>query len=359
MGSRGANSWQRHTTQEKAEEMKIRAMGRTGLKVSKYCLGTMTFGPKEWGCDEATAQRILDEFVGAGGNFVDTANIYGLGLSEEITGRIIKDKRKQIVLATKCVAPMGRGPNDMGASRKHILDSIDDSLRRLGTDYVDLYQVHGFDSITPIEETMRALDDCVRSGKVRYIGCSNYTAWQIAKSNAIAREMGGARFDCSQPEYSLISRGIEYEHTPFCRNEGIGVIPYSPLGGGILTGKVRRDQAAPDGSRAAMGPSVKALLTDKNYEIAETLIRVAKRMDKTPSQVALAWTAEQKGITSPIIGARTVDQIRDNLGALDVEFDDDARQELHDVSALPAIYPYNREARVREIRAMMNLEDDG
>lgn len=338
--------------------MKNRKLGRTGLKVSKFCLGAMTFGPKEWGCDEATAQRIFDRFFDAGGNFIDTANIYGLGLSEEITGRIIKEKRQQTVLATKCVAPMGRGPNDMGGSRKHILDAIDDSLRRLKTDYVDLYQVHGFDSTTPIDETMRALDDCVRAGKVRYIGCSNYTAWQMAKSNAIAASMNGARFDCSQPQYSLICRGIEYEHLPYCREEGIGVLPWSPLGGGVLTGKVRRDQPAPDGSRAALGPSVQALLTEKNYEIAETVARVADRLGKTSSQIALAWTADRRGVTSPIFGARTMEQIEDNLGAATVEFDEESRNTLNEVSAPPKLYPYDRGAREREIRATLNLEAD-
>lgn len=337
--------------------MKIRKMGRTGLKVSKYCLGTMTFGPEGWGCDEATAKKIFDKFADAGGNFVDTANIYGLGLSEEITGRIIKEKRQQVVLATKCVAPMGNGPNDMGGSRKHILDSIDASLKRLGTDYVDLYQVHGFDTTTPIDETMRALDDCVRAGKVRYLGCSNYAAWQIAKSNAIAKEMGGARFDCSQPQYSLICRGIEYEHLPYCREEGIGVIPWSPLGGGILTGKVRRGRQAPDGTRAALGPSVQALLTEKNYEIAEAVAGVAERLGKTSSQIALAWTADRRGITSPIFGARTMEQIDDNLGAADVELDEESKTLLKEVSALPSIYPYNQGARRREIKKAMNLED--
>ena len=219
--------------------MKIRKLGRTGLKVSNLCLGAMTFGNSDWGCDEGTSRKLVDRFLDAGGNFIDTADVYSSGVSEEITGRAIAEKRQQVILATKVAGPMGGSPNDLGLSRKHILDGIDASLRRLGTDYIDVYQVHAYDPTSPLDETLRALDDCVRAGKVRYTGCSNYSAWQLMKATALARELGTARYDCLQPQYSLVCRYIEREHLPLCREEGIGVIPWSPLAGGLLTGKIR------------------------------------------------------------------------------------------------------------------------
>ena len=234
--------------------MEMRNLGRTGLKVSKLCLGAMTFANEDWGCDEPTSQRIVHHFLDAGGNFIDTADGYSAGVSEEITGRAIADRRDSVVLATKVFAPMGAGPNDRGLSRKHILDAVDGSLKRLGTDYIDLYQVHGFDEQTPIDETLRALDDCVRSGRVRYIGCSNHFAWQLMKAVALANELGTARYDCLQPNYSLVTRAIEREVLPLCIDQGIGVIPYSPLAGGILTGKMRPGEAPPEGTRAAVNP---------------------------------------------------------------------------------------------------------
>jgi aryl-alcohol dehydrogenase-like predicted oxidoreductase len=235
--------------------MKIRKLGRTGLKVSNLCLGTMTFGNAQWGCDESTSRKIVDRFLDAGGNFVDTADVYSNGVSEEITGRAVQGRRQQVILATKVAGPMGTSPNDLGLSRKHILDAVDASLRRLGTDYIDLYQVHAYDPTTPLDETLRALDDCVRSGKVRYLGCSNYSAWQLMKATALARELGTARYDCLQPQYSLACRFIEREHLPLCREEGIGVIPWSPLAGGLLTGKIRRGQDVPTGTRRASTPT--------------------------------------------------------------------------------------------------------
>lgn len=337
--------------------MKNRRLGRTGLKVSKLCLGAMTFGAPEWGCDEATAKAIVDRFVDAGGSFIDTADVYSNGVSEEITGRLIGDKRQQIVLATKVAAPMGTGPNDVGLSRRHILDAVDASLRRLGTDYIDLYQVHGYDPTTPLDETLTALNDCVRAGKVRYLGCSNYSAWHIAKANALAKELGLARYDCLQPQYSLICRHIEREHLPLCREEGIGVIPWSPLGGGVLTGKVSRDQAPPEGSRAAMNPLVASILHDQTFDTVDAVVSVAQELGKTPSQVALAWAATQPGVTSPIFGARTLEQLEDNLGAADVVFEASQLQRLDEVSALPPAYPYDMQARTRELLAGLNLDE--
>src|ERR687889_967434 len=213
--------------------MEYRKLGRTGLMVSELCLGTMTFGNE---ADEQTSRSITDRFVEAGGNFVDTANVYSRGISEEITGRVIRDYREDVVLATKFRFPMGEGPNDSGASRKHIISACEASLRRLDTDYIDLYQIHCWDDSTPIEETLSALDDLVHAGKVRYIGCSNFTGWQIEESVRVSEREGLARFDCVQPQYSLVVRDIEHEILPVSREEGLGVIPWSPLAGGFLTG---------------------------------------------------------------------------------------------------------------------------
>jgi aryl-alcohol dehydrogenase-like predicted oxidoreductase len=337
--------------------MKLRKLGRTGLKVSNLCLGTMTFGNKEWGCDEATSRKIVDRFLDVGGNFVDTADVYSNGTSEEITGRAIREKRHQVVLATKVAGPMGSGPNDLGLSRRHILDGIDASLRRLGTDFIDLYQVHAYDPTTPLDETLRALNDCVRAGKVRYLGCSNYSAWQVMKATALARELGTARYDCLQPQYSLVCREIEREHLPLCREEGIGVIPWSPLAGGLLTGKVRRGGGAPAGTRAAVDPMNRERFTaERNLAIAETVVEISKTIAKTPSQVALAWCAGQPGVTSPIFGARTLEQLEDNLGAADLVLDESARKKLDGVSALPLVYPYDFHARVRAMMGTMKLD---
>lgn len=337
--------------------MRIRRLGRTGLKVSNLCLGAMTFGHSQWGCDEGTAVKIIDRFLGAGGNFIDTADVYSSGISEEIVGRAIRGRRPSVVLATKVAGPMGTGPNDLGLSRRHVLDAVDASLRRLGTDFIDLYQVHAYDPTTPLEETLGALDDCVRAGKARYVGCSNYSAWQIVKANAIARQISVARYDCLQPQYSLVCREIEREHVPACIEEGMGIIPWSPLGGGLLTGKFRSATTGPEGSRIASDPMAKdRFVTERNLRIADAVAAVAKRLGRTPGQVALAWVAQQPGITAPIFGARTLEQLEENLGAADLTLDDEARKRLDEVSALPLVYPYDFHARVREITRTMQLE---
>jgi len=332
--------------------MKLRTLGRTGLKVSNLCLGAMTFGNAQWGCDEGTSRKIIDRFLDAGGNFIDTADVYSNGVSEEICGRALRERRHQVVLATKVAGPMGAGPNDLGLSRRHILDAIDASLRRLGTDFIDLYQVHAYDPTSPLEETLRALDDCVRSGKVRYVGCSNYSAWQLMKANALARELRTARYDCLQPQYSLVCRHIEREHLPLCREEGIGVIPWSPLGGGLLTGKMRKGAAAPAGSRAAVDPANRERFgAERNLEIAETVVGVAERIRKSASQVALAWVIQQPGVAAPIFGARTLEQLEDNLAAADLVLDAEALRALDAASALELVYPYDFHARVRGMMA--------
>lgn len=327
--------------------MKIRKLGRTGLKVSNLCLGAMTFGNAQWGCDEATSRKIIDRFLDAGGNFLDTADVYSNGLSEEIVGRALQGRRQQVILATKVAGPMGAGPNDLGLSRKHVLDAVEASLRRLGSDYIDLYQVHAYDPTTPLDETLRALDDCVRSGKVRYLGCSNYSAWQLMKATALARELRTARFDCLQPQYSLACRFIEREHLPLCREEGVGVIPWSPLAGGLLTGKIRRGREVPAGTRASVDPNWERFRSDRQLAIAERVIELAGSLGCTPSQLALAWAASQTGITSPIFGARTLEQLEDNLGAADLELDDELGRKLDEVSALELVYPYDFHERVR------------
>jgi aryl-alcohol dehydrogenase-like predicted oxidoreductase len=334
--------------------VKIRKLGRTGLKVSNLCLGTMTFGNAQWGCDEGTSRKIVDRFLDAGGNFIDTADVYSNGVSEEITGRAVQGRRQQVVLATKVAGPMGAAPNDLGLSRKHILDAIDASLRRLGTDYVDLYQVHAYDPTTPLDETLRALDDCVRAGKVRYLGCSNYSAWQVMKATALAREMGTARYDCLQPQYSLACRSIEREHLPLCREEGIGVIPWSPLAGGLLTGKVRRGKELPAGTRASVDPNWERFRGERHLTIAERVVELANELGSTPSQLALGWAASQSGITSPIFGARTLEQLEDNLGAADLRLDDAVGRKLDEVSALELVYPYDFHERVRAMTTQIS-----
>lgn len=336
--------------------MQIRKLGRTGLKVSHLCLGTMTFGNAQWGCDEATSHKIVDAFLDAGGNFLDTADVYADGVSEEITGRALRGRRHQVVLATKVAGPVGPGPNDVGLSRRHILDAVDASLRRLGTDFIDLYQVHGYDPTTPLDETLRALDDLVRAGKVRYIGCSNYSAWQLMKALGISRELGTARFDCLQPQYSLVCRSIEREHLPLCREEGVGVIPWSPLGGGLLTGKIRRDAGPPPDSRAAVDEmNRERFRSERNLAIAECVAEVARELGRTPSQVALAWVAQQPGVTAPIFGARTLEQLHDNLGAADLVLEPAVLDRLDRVSALPLEYPYDFHQRIRALMGERGL----
>ncbi len=259
--------------------MEYRRLGGTGLKVSELCLGCMTFGRET---DEKTAGKILDRFVEVGGNFLDTANVYAAGASEEILGRILGERRKDLIVATKVRFNanifMGKtvAPNQIGLSRGHIMSEVEASLRRLKMDYIDLYQVHSWDFETPIEETMRALDDLVRHGKVRYIGASNFTAWQLMKSLWVSDKHNYARFDCLQPQYSLISREIEREILPLCRYEGVGVIPWSPLGGGFLTGKYRSGQRPPEDSRLAKMDMWNRLADERNYATLEAVEHVAK-----------------------------------------------------------------------------------
>jgi aryl-alcohol dehydrogenase-like predicted oxidoreductase len=322
--------------------MEYRRLGDTGLMVSELCLGCMTFGRE---ASEEDSKRLVDRFLDAGGNFIDTADVYSKGVSEEITGRAIKGVRDDVVLATKVYFPMGEGPNDTGLSRKHVTQGCEDSLRRLGTDYIDLYQVHCWDSATPLKETLSALTDLVRSGKVRYIGVSNFTGWQLVKSVCLSEANGLERFVCLQPQYSLVERNIEREILPICLEEGLGVIPWSPLGGGFLSGKYRREEEPPQGSRiseavASMEEHWDRRATDRNWRALDVVGRISEETGKSYAQISLNWLLRQDGVTAPIIGARTLEQLEDNLGASGWTLDEEQVEELSDASALEDVYPY-------------------
>ncbi len=328
--------------------MEYRRIGGTGLKVSELCLGCMTFG-NETAEDEA--RRMVASFIEQGGNFLDTANVYAAGRSEEITGRAIKEHRSSLVLATKvrfnANVFMGKpvAPNAIGLSRQHIMSEVENSLRRLQTDYIDLYQVHSWDAETPIEETMRALDDLVRQGKVRYLGASNFTAWQLMKSLWVSDRNRWTRFDCLQPQYNLICRDIEREILPVCRNEGIGVIPWSPLAGGFLTGKYRREEAAPTNSRLSRMDLWNRLKNERNYEVLDAVEQVARERGRRPSQVALSWVNHRPGISSVIIGARTMEQYEENMSAIGFKLEAAELEALDKASALAPEYPVSMQAR--------------
>jgi aryl-alcohol dehydrogenase-like predicted oxidoreductase len=301
--------------------MKIRRMGRTGLKVTEICLGTMTFGHQ---CDERTSFAIMDKAADKGVNFIDTADVYPVpptpetaGRTEAIVGAWLAGKRDRFVLATKCRMRVGNGVNDEGLSRRHILKAVEGSLRRLRTDYIDLYQPHSPDPETPLEETLRALDDLVRSGKVRYLGCSNYPAWQVALALGISERLGLARFDCVQPRYNLLYREIESELLPLCRDQGVGVIAYNPLAGGFLSGKYRTLEAPPPGTRFTLGKT--GDLYRERYwqkaqlEAVEHLRSVLEPHGRSLVSTAIAWVLAQPGLTSAIVGASRPEQLEDSL----------------------------------------------
>lgn len=316
--------------------MEYRNLGRTGLKVSELCLGSMQFG---WTADEKMTFRILDAAYAAGVNFIDTADIYSNwvagnsgGVSETIIGRWIKNAgipRDRLVLATKVRGRMGAGPNDEGLSRTHIIKAVEDSLRRLNTDYIDLYQAHWFDADTPIQETLKTLDDLVRQGKVRYLGCSNFPAWRLTESLWAAKLYNLARFDSLQPHYNLVHRAeFERELAEVCQVYRLGVIPYSPLAGGFLTGKYRKNHSAD--SVRSKGAS--RYFNEQNWKLLEQMGELAAaRGDLSISQIALAWLLSNPVITSPIIGPRNLEQLEDNLGAAGVRLNE---QEIHTLNAL-------------------------
>jgi aryl-alcohol dehydrogenase-like predicted oxidoreductase len=326
--------------------MNYRLMGKTGLKVSELCLGTMTFGRET---NEEDSWAILNRFVTAGGNFIDTADVYTQGASEEILGRWLKTQtRADLVIASKVRFGTGPGPNDVGLSRKHILAGIENSLRRLNTDYIDLYQVHCWDDKTPLAETLSTLDGLVRSGKVRYIGASNFAGWQLQKAIDLSRQMGWEPFTCLQPQYNLLERGIEWEVVPVCQNEGLGIIPWSPLRGGWLSGKYRRGmQRPPEGTRVEMAEekgwseSWSAYATERTWNLIDTLLAVAAESGKQPAQVALNWVLNRPGVTAPIIGTRTLEQLESNLGGAGWSLSAEQRARLDAASEPVETYPYN------------------
>jgi aryl-alcohol dehydrogenase-like predicted oxidoreductase len=313
--------------------MDIVRLGQSGLKVSRICLGTMTFGA---GADEVMSRKIMDRFFELGGTFLDTANVYNNGVSEEIVGRWIKDRglRDKVVLATKVYGATGEGPNERGLSRINIQRAVEASLERLQVDVIDLYQIHRWDTESEPEETMETLNDLVRQGKVRYIGCSNLRAWQLSEYLKIAEENHGSPFVSIQPLYSALNRSIENEILPYSARQGIGVIPYNPLAGGVLTGKYERGEPLPENTRLADKQGYRdRYYTDRTFDIVERFVAAADEHGVTPAQLALAWTLGDPRITSPIIGARTLDQLNDTLGRLDFVLSPREREEI------PAVRP--------------------
>jgi aryl-alcohol dehydrogenase-like predicted oxidoreductase len=326
--------------------MKMRFLGNTGIKVSELCFGTMTFGGRggwkvvgELGQKEA--HTLVHMALEGGVNFFDTADVYSEGLSEEILGQALGQRRKEVVIATKVRGRTGPGPNEIGLSRSHIIEGCEASLKRLGTDYIDLYQVHSFDDQTPLEETLRALDDLVRQGKVRYIGCSNFAAWQLMKALAVSELYGLERFVTLQAYYSLVARELENELVPVCLDQGLGILPWSPLAGGFLTGKYRRGQARPEGARMSK-PESSILQFDweRGFDIVDELDRIAKPHNGTVAQAALNYLLRKQGVCSVIIGARTQKQLADNLGAAKWEMAPEEVARLDELSAPPRLYPY-------------------
>ena len=310
--------------------MEYVSLGHTGLKVSRICLGTMTYGTpawRDWVLDEDASRPFIQRALELGINFFDTADMYSLGVSEEVVGRALRDfsKRDDVVIATKVYNPMGPGPNDRGLSRKHIMSAIDASLKRLGTDYVDLYQTHRWDAQTPIEETLEALHDVVKAGKARYIGASSMYAWQFAQALYLADQHGWTRFVAMQNHYNLVYREEEREMMPLCRAEGIGVIPWSPLARGFLAGNRTRNRGG-DTTRARSDAFAHEMYyQDSDWTIVDRVAEVAERHETTPSQVAIAWLLRQPGVTAPIIGASKMPHLEQAVAALDLHLlDEDA-----------------------------------
>jgi aryl-alcohol dehydrogenase-like predicted oxidoreductase len=323
--------------------MKFRQLADTGVFVSELCLGTMTFGGvgQIWevmgALDQNAADAIVHRALDAGINFIDTANVYAAGESEKLVGQAIAGRRHEIVLATKVRGRMGPGPNQVGLSRLHIVESVEASLKRLNTDYIDLYQIHRSDPVANIEDTLRALDDLVRAGKVRYIGCSNLPAWQLMKALGISREQRLERFRCTQSYYSLVGRDLERDTIPLLKDQGLGLLVWSPLAGGFLSGKFTREGGDESGRRAKFDfPPVNK---DRGFEILDVLGPIAKAHGVTIAQAALAWILANDAVTSVIIGAKKIAQLDDNLKAIDVTLTGDDLKALDEASKLPVQYP--------------------
>jgi aryl-alcohol dehydrogenase-like predicted oxidoreductase len=326
--------------------MDYRQLGRSGLRLSELTLGTMTFGGRGQFRDVGQtdldgARRQIDLALDAGVNMIDTADIYSAGASEDIVGQAISGRRDKVLLATKARFAMGSGPNDAGLSRHHLIEACEASLRRLQTDHIDLYQVHEWDGQTPLEETLSALDHLLQSGKVRYVGCSNFAGWQVMKALGIGRQKGLPEFVSQQVYLSLQERSAEYEIVPSAIDQGLGLLIWSPLAGGLLSGKYRRGQPPPPGSRHASEWSEPPVYDeDRLFDTIETLVEIAADRGVSAAQIALAWLLARPGITSVIVGARTDEQLADNLAAATLELTPDEQARLEKVSRPPLIYPF-------------------
>ncbi|QNN24833.1 aldo/keto reductase [Planctomycetales bacterium ZRK34] len=327
--------------------MEFRQLGRSGLKVPALSFGTGTFGGtteffSKWGqtgVDEA--KKLLDVCFEAGVNFFDTADVYSTGDSEKVLGQALGTDRDKALISTKTTFPMGDGPNDKGSSRHHLVTACEASLKRLGTDYIDVYFMHGFDALTPVEETLRALDDLITAGKIRYIGCSNFSGWHVMKSLAASEKYGLARYVAYQGYYSLVGRDYEWELMPLGLDQGLGLMVWSPLGWGRLTGKVRRDQPLPEGRLKQGGDAGGPEVDDEYlYDVVDVLDEVAKEVDKTVPQVALNWLLQRPSVANIVIGARNEKQLKDNLGAVGWNLTSEQVTRLEDVSRRHPTYPY-------------------
>lgn len=345
--------------------MRYKRLGKTGLFVSELCLGTMTFGGGEgiWGkignLQQQESERLIARSLEAGINFIDTADVYASGVSETITGQALKNlkvKREEVVIATKVFGETGAGPNGRGASRAHILDGVKASLKRLQLDHIDLYQIHGFDPATPMEETVRALETLVAQGLVRYVGVSNWSAWQIMKGVGIADRLGFSRFASLQAYYTIAGRELEREIIPMLKSEGVGLMVWSPLAGGLLSGKYGRDRSGEDGSRR-VDFDFPPVDLERAYPVIDAMRKIADARSCSVAQIALAWLLHQPQVTTIIIGAKRPDQLDDNLAAVDIELSADEMATLNEVSALPIEYPAWMFARQGEVRAKQLAEE--
>ena len=325
--------------------MRYKKLGNSGLVVSEFALGTMLFGEEsDRSTPEAEAIRQVDYFLAQGGNHIDCANVYAGGVSEEITGKALKGKRAEAVLATKVRFPMGEGVNDQGLSRRHIIDSVEASLKRLQTDYLDLLYMHCWDPITPIEESLRAFDDLVTAGKVRYTGVSNFKAWQLMKALGVSSQNGWVGFIAAQYQYSLVKRDLEYEFTELCESEGLSLVPWGPLGGGFLSGKYKPDEKPTEGRIASTAEHTEEAWerrsNEQNWNTLAVVDRIACERELTVPQVALLWVKQQPAVSSVILGARTFAQQEDNMGAQDILLNEEEIGALNEASKLPELYPY-------------------
>jgi aryl-alcohol dehydrogenase-like predicted oxidoreductase len=335
--------------------MEYRRLGRSGLFVSSMTLGTMTFGGRGGfeavgSTDVATATRQVDMCLDAGVNLFDTADIYSGGESEDILGQAISGRRDRVLLATKARMPVGEGPNEAGLSRQHLIRQCEASLRRLRTDYIDLYQTHEWDGMTPLEETLDALDTLVRSGKVRYVGCSNHSGWQLMKALGVSERLGLQRYVSQQIYYSLEARDAEYELVPLALDQECSILVWSPLAGGLLSGKYRRDRDASEGRHVSGWDEPPVRDPDKLYDTIDTLVEIADGHSVSAAQVALAWLLGRPGVASVVVGARTEEQLADNLAAARLRLSEDERQSLDEVSAPPLLYPFWHQAKTASDR---------